>query len=72
MTGEDILRLMRQANSPFLRGLEAAAEYLGVSRATVCRWKKAGKLNGAFCQLSGVVLFEKNVLNQFIKNKKAK
>ena len=67
MSGQDALSLIRKANTPYLKGLRAAADYLGVSRSTICRMKRDGLLIGTFCQYGHVIIFEKNLLSTLIK-----
>ena len=51
--------------SPFISGIQAAAEYLGVSRVTLCRMKRNGMLKGTYFQghKGGVILFSKEKLD---------
>ena len=68
-TGDDLITLINRANSPFIRGIDAAAEYLGISRATLCRMKKNGQLDGLYCQIGKIVLFDRRKLDSICENK---
>ncbi len=62
MNGDEILELMQKVNTPYVKGIMPAARILGVSRATLCRMKKAGKLDGTFFQSGRIILFDRKAL----------
>ena len=72
MSGQDALRLIRKANTPYIKGLKSAADYLGVSRSTICRLKRDGLLDGTFGQFGHVILFDKNKLSTLLIKKARK
>lgn len=47
--------------SPFLRGVEAAARYLGVSVRTINRWMKANRI--PYAKPGGCLLFRRDALD---------
>ena len=52
--------------SPFLRGVLAASEYLGVSVRTVNRWMKSNRI--PYAKPGGVLLFRRDALDAAIES----
>lgn len=54
-----------QTDSPFLRGVRAAADYLGVSVRTIHRWMKSNRI--PYAKPGGVLLFRRDALDAAIE-----
>ncbi len=57
---------MSEIQSPFLRGVNAAAAYLGVSVRTVNRWMKSNRI--PYAKPGGVLLFRRDALDAAIES----